>query len=99
MALAAIGATGAGVVLDRFGAKRALALGFGLMALSQAALAAVVFAGEGWSYPSRSSARRSSDWERVFPPGPSTPIPRCCSRPAARVRSSPCTRWSGSASR
>jgi fucose permease len=51
MALAALGATGAGVVLDRFGARRALALGFGLMALSQAALAAVVFAGEGWSYP------------------------------------------------
>ena len=51
MVLAAVGAMGAGFVLDRFGAKRGLALGFVLMALSQATLAAVVFAGVGWSYP------------------------------------------------
>jgi MFS family permease len=51
MALAAVGATGAGFVLDRFGAKRVLALGLVLMALSQAALGAVVFAGQGWTYP------------------------------------------------
>jgi fucose permease len=51
MTLAAAGAMGAGFVLDRVGAKRALALGFVLMGLSQAALAAVVFSGEGWAYP------------------------------------------------
>jgi fucose permease len=44
MALAATGALGAGFVLDRVGAKRALVLGFVLMALSQAALACVPLA-------------------------------------------------------
>ena len=51
MVLAAVGATGAGFVLDRLGAKRVLGLGFVLMALSQAALGAVVLAGPGWTYP------------------------------------------------
>jgi fucose permease len=50
MALAAAGALGAGVVLDRIGAKRGLAFGFALMALSQAALASVPFAPRGGVY-------------------------------------------------
>jgi fucose permease len=44
MGLAAAGALGAGLVLDRLGAKRGLVLGFALMALSQAALVLVPFA-------------------------------------------------------
>jgi fucose permease len=51
MLLAAVGAVGGGFVLDRLGAKRALGLGFVLMALSQAALGAVALAPDGWSYP------------------------------------------------
>jgi fucose permease len=51
MTLAAAGAMGAGFVLDRVGAKRALALGFVLMGLSQGALAAIAFADGGWAYP------------------------------------------------
>src|SRR5512143_2379232 len=51
MALAAAGALGAGFVLDCLGAKRGLALGFALMALSQAALAGVALGGRGAAYP------------------------------------------------
>jgi fucose permease len=50
MALAALGAAGTGLVAHRIGAKRTLALGFLLMALSQAALAAVLVAPRGWVF-------------------------------------------------
>jgi len=49
--LAALGAAGGGFVVERIGAKRALALGFLLMALSQAALAATPFAAATLVYP------------------------------------------------
>lgn len=51
MALAAAGALASGFVLARVGAKRGLVLGFALMALSQAALLAVRFAGPAAVYP------------------------------------------------
>lgn len=51
MALAAGGALGAGFVLGRVGAKRALALGFVLMALSPAALASAAFLPARGAYP------------------------------------------------
>jgi MFS family permease len=51
MTLAAAGAMGGGVVLDRVGAKRALAIGIVLMGLSQGALAAIALAGGVWAYP------------------------------------------------
>jgi fucose permease len=49
--LAALGAAGGGFVVERIGAKRALALGFAFMALSQAALAATPFAAATLAYP------------------------------------------------
>ncbi len=49
--LAALGAMAGGIIVERIGAKRALALGFAFMALSQAALAAVPFAAAGLVYP------------------------------------------------
>jgi MFS family permease len=51
MALAAAGALGAGFVLGRVGAKRALALGFVLMALSPAALASAALLPARGAYP------------------------------------------------
>lgn len=51
MGLAAIGASSAGHVLRRLGARRALVLGILLMALSQAALALCPLVGPGWVYP------------------------------------------------
>ena len=49
--LAALGAAGGGLVVARIGGKRALALGFLFMALSQAALAATPFAPTTLVYP------------------------------------------------
>jgi fucose permease len=49
--LAALGAATGGLVVERIGAKRALALGFVFMALSQAALAAVLASPAGWVFP------------------------------------------------
>ena len=51
MALAAAGALGAGFVLGRVGAKRALDLGFVLMGLSSTTLASVALVPEGAAYP------------------------------------------------
>jgi FHS family glucose/mannose:H+ symporter-like MFS transporter len=51
MALAALGASSAGHVLRRLGARRGLALGTLLMGLSQAALALCPYVGPGWVYP------------------------------------------------
>ena len=49
--LAALGAAGGGFAVEHVGAKRTLALGFVLMGLSQAALAAVPFVAETLVYP------------------------------------------------
>jgi len=49
--LAALGAAGGGFVVERIGAKRALALGFAFMALSQAGLAATPFVATALAYP------------------------------------------------
>ena len=51
VALAALGAAGGGLVVERIGAKRALALGFVFMALSQAALAAIPSSPGDWIFP------------------------------------------------
>lgn len=51
MALAAAGALGAGLVLGRVGARRGLAVGFVLLALSPAALATIAFVPGGAVYP------------------------------------------------
>ena len=49
--LAALGAAGGGIVVERIGAKRALALGFVFMGLSQAGLAAIPFVAASLVYP------------------------------------------------
>ena len=96
VALAALGAVGGGPVVERIGAKRALALGFLFMALSQAALARDPVRGRQPRVPRRAprhallglGAGRLRGPAQRLPPGP---LPLA----AARARSWPCTHGGG----